>query len=250
MDNYDPPSYWSDRLASVGGLRSTGHAAYSEEYNRWVYRRKGRVLAAALSDVATMEHAVDLGSGVGWVVEQLSVMGAAHVHGFDISEDTVAELQGRFPAHQFDALRLGEDVLPLDDGVADVVTLLDVSYHIVDDDAWENCVAEAARVLRPDAVLVVTDAFGAEEDRPAAHVRFRTVDRWHEHAAACGLRPHSLRPCYRWLSRPPSASALRFLPQRARGALEFALDAVAPSPPHLRCAVYKRVETFSRRTSL
>jgi len=212
--------------------------AYGESYNRWIYRRKGVVLGRALGQVASLERALDLGSGVGWVVDALRRHGAGHVHGVDISADAVTGLRQRFPAYTFDQVRVGEEPLPIADASIDVATFLDVSYHIVDDAAWEPAVAEAARALRPGGSLVVIDAFGAEELRPADHVRFRSADRWHTHAAAVGLDLVSTAPCYRWLSRPRDGSMLRVLPQSMRGALEYGLDTVWSTPSHLACTVY------------
>lgn len=239
-EEYVPAQYWSQRLAGVGGLRSVGHVAYGEAYNGWIYRRKGVVLGRALRQVASVGRALDLGSGVGWVVDQLRRHGAVHVHGIDISPDAVADLRVRFPAFTFDEVRLGEQSLPVVDGSFDVATFLDVSYHIVDDGSWEHAVAEAARALRPGGSLVVIDAFGAEERVPASHVRFRSAGRWHGHARSVGLDHVSTIPCYRWLSRPRDDSVLRVLPQQARGAIEYTLDTVLPAPSHLACTVYAR----------
>jgi SAM-dependent methyltransferase len=238
--DYQPAEYWSDRLAEVGGLRSTGHVSYGEVYNRWLYKRKGVVLARALRDVRRVDRALDLGSGVGWVVEQLQRAGAQHVHGVDISDAAVAELRRRFPTWTFDTVRLGEQPVPAADGSFDVATFLDVAYHIVDDALWEATVADAARLLVRGGGLVVIDAFAPTEIRPASHVRFRAADRWHEHAEAVGLQHVSTTPCYRWLSRSRGASQLRRLPETARAVIEYGLDAVLPSPAHLSCAVYRK----------
>lgn len=239
-EDYVPAQYWAQRLAGVRGLRSVGHVSYGEPYNRWIYRRKGVVLGRALGHVASLERALDLGSGVGWVVDALHGHGAGRVHGLDISADAVAALRERFPDDRFDQVRIGDEPLPVDDGSFDVATFLDVAYHIVDDTAWEQAVAEAARALRPFGSLVVIDAFGATEQVPASHVRFRSADRWHAHAAAVGLDIVTTLPCYRWLSRPRHQSMLRRLPQSLRGAMEYGLDTVLPTPSHLACTVYSR----------
>ena len=238
-DDYRPQAYWSDRLRRVGGLRSTGHQQYSESYNRWIYRRKGVVLRGALRG-ADLTRVVDLGSGVGWVIEQLDALGAREVVGIDIADDAVVALQQRFPRHTFHQVVLGAEPIPVEDGWATTATFLDVTYHIVDETAWESAVADAARVLAPGGRLVVIDAFGAEERRPASHVRFRSLARWELHASAVGLVLDARHPCYRWLSRGRDESQLRRLPQRARGAIEYGLDAVLPRPAHLTAAVFRR----------
>ena len=42
--DFDPKTYWSQRLADVSGLRGVGHLEYDARYNRWLYRQKRRVL--------------------------------------------------------------------------------------------------------------------------------------------------------------------------------------------------------------
>lgn len=239
-DDYTPADYWSGRLSEVGGLRSTGHVSYGEAYNRWLYRRKGIVLQHALRRVDGIGRALDLGSGVGWVVDQLQRAGASDIHGVDISAGAVAALRARFPSFAFDQVRLGEEPLPRGDESVDVATFLDVAYHIVDDDLWAGTVREVGRVVRRGGGLVVIDAFARDEQRPAPHVRFRAADRWHEVAGDAGFVPIATMPCYRWLSRPRNASRLRRLPETVRGAIELGMDAIKSTPSHLACVVYER----------
>jgi SAM-dependent methyltransferase len=236
-DGYRPAEYWSHLLESDFTLRGTGHICYSCGYNRWMYRRKGEVLRRALRDVSLPARALDVGSGTGWVVEQLLRFGAA-VEGCDITEVSVRRLSERFPGLPFRRVALGEDPLPHPDGSFDLVTLIDVAFHIVDEALFEAGVREIARVLAPGGHLIATDGFGDREVVPWEHVRFRPRRRWVEVAGSGGLRLAALRPCYRWLSRDPHELWLRGLPGRVRGALEYALEHAVPRRPHLRCATF------------
>jgi len=232
-EGYDPAQYWSERLETTQGLRGTGHWLYSEHYNRWLYRRKGRALRRALAGVSDPIHALDVGSGTGWVVEQLLALGAT-VEGCDIAAAAVETLRRRYPDVTFFELTLGADSVPRPDEVYDAVTAMDVLYHVTDDTRWDAAVTDLARVLRPGGRLVVTDKFGSSEVHSAAHVRFRSMDRWLDRAAASGLELRESGPLYRWLSREPEESALRRLPDGIRGAVEYALERVAPEPAHMR----------------
>jgi hypothetical protein len=60
---YQPAEYWSRRLQEHFDLRGTGYLSYSSRYNRWLYRRKRRVLRAALHDVPDASLALDVGPG-------------------------------------------------------------------------------------------------------------------------------------------------------------------------------------------
>lgn len=239
-ERYQPAEYWSERLAGQYDLRGTGHLAYSRGYNDWLYRAKRRALRRALGAVQPGASALDLGSGTGWVVEELLRAGA-QVEGCDIAPLAVERLTERFPQASFFQTTLGADPLPGADSSYDVVTALDVMYHVTDDDAWRAAVQEAARVLKPSGILVFSDGLGRDDREPSAHVRFRSQRRWSELAAATGLEQKRVAPYFRWLSRDRHEGALaRRLPDRVRGPLEYALETVAPRPPHMRIAVYSR----------
>ena len=236
---YEPATYWDTRLRSNFSLRGVGHHQYAERYNTWVYRAKARALHKALPIPAPGATALDVGSGVGWVVRQL--LGAGYdVAGCDISPYAVEQLSAAFPEQSFFQLRLGEDALPTGDKTYDVVTILDVTYHIVDDSLWARGVHDLAATLRPGGQLVVIDAFGAQTRDPAAHVRFRSLAMWRNVAAEAGLRLDTVRPVYRWLSRDTQGPATAHLPQRLRGPVEFALESLVPRTPHMRIARFSK----------
>lgn len=228
--------FWEQRLERAFSLQGTGHTLFSPSYNVWLYRHKARCLRRALIG-APEGRALDVGSGTGWVVDQLMTAGRS-VTGCDITETAVRELSARLPAASFHHLALGTDPLPGSQYA--VATALDVTYHVVDDELWRTGVADIARVLRVGGWLVVTDAFGDADERPAEHVRFRSWATWLDAAADLGLRPVKRFAYYRWLSRDRNDGAFARLPGRARGPLEFALERIAPLPAHMRCAVFER----------
>ena len=236
-EGYDPAQYWSERLDAGLGLRGTGHWRYSERYNRWLYRRKGRVLRRALAGITPPMHAFDVGSGTGWVVEQLVALGAT-ADGSDIAESAVHDLGRRYPDADFFQLAIGTDRVPQPDGAYDVVTAMDVLYHVTDDDQWHAAVLELARLLRPGGRLVVTDGLAEADVQPAPHVRFRSMGRWLDTAARTGLELYESGPLFRWLSRSPEVPGFRRLPDGLRGGVEYALDRLAPNPPHMRWATF------------
>jgi SAM-dependent methyltransferase len=236
-DSYEPKSYWSRRLEADFDLRGTGHAAYSARYNTWLYRQKAVVLRKALADVPRGVRALDVGSGVGWVVAQLLRRGFT-VEGCDITDVAVERLTERFPSVPFLVLALGQDAIPRDDHVYDVVTMLDVAYHIVEDDVWVAGLRELRRVLKPGGRLIVTDRLGDQPDRVAAHVRFRSREDWENAGGSLGLRLIRVSPLFRWLARDAWIRGWSKMPDHARGATEYLLERAIPRTPQLRWAVF------------
>jgi SAM-dependent methyltransferase len=238
-DRYEPAEYWSTRLGDQYDLRGTGHLSYSHAYNRWLYRAKRRALRKALPRAGASDRALDLGSGTGWVVQEL-VRAGYGVDGCDIAPLAVSRLRTRFPEARFFELTLGADPLPADDASCSVVTALDVMYHVDSDEAWRATLAEVARVLRPGGVFLASDGFGSAEAEPAKHVRFRSRALWAEATAGIDLREERLEPYFRWLSRDRDGGRLSALPDGVRGATEYALETLARREPHMRLGVFAR----------
>jgi SAM-dependent methyltransferase len=236
---YKPAEYWSERLTADYNLRGTGHLGYTPAYNDWIYRTKRRALRRGLKGVKPGGAALDLGSGTGWVVQELLGRGMS-VDGCDITPIAVERLSERFPQARFFQIALGTTPLPRDDASFDVVIALDVTYHMTDDDLWREAVRDVGRVLRPGGRFLFSDRLGDHDVAAAEHVRFRSVRSWDAAAAAGGLRRTALVPYYRWISRERGSGPLSRLPDGARGAVEYALETLAPREPHVRLGVFER----------
>jgi SAM-dependent methyltransferase len=167
---------------------------------------------------------LDIGSGAGhWIGFYRDVVGAETVVGVEISNGAVAELERAFGGEvevvQADvaspAFSLGREF--------DLVSAIGVMFHIVEDEAWEQALANLARHLAPDGALVVSGQFGFvtenvqfhrtdtfatwEEFRTAAagaslvNKRIRSLRRWRRAARRAGLRVE-------WLKRTAKSVSL------------------------------------------
>lgn len=237
----DPERYWGDRLDRHRGSRGTGHISYSESYNRWLYRAKGRALSRALRQAGEPRQAIDIGSGTGWVVDQLASRGIS-ANGCDLVPEAVERLRDRHPGSDFSVVRVGRDALPATDSSVDLVTALDVLYHVVDDAEWRFSLDEIRRVLEPSGFAIVTDGFGQTTDSPAPHVKFRSRESWKEALTKVQMTTVARIPLYRWLSRDREELWLPRAPDSLRGPAELALEYVAPRAPHLWMAVLGPVD--------
>ncbi len=234
---YEPEGYWEQRLGRDFSLRGTGHASFSTDYNDWVYRRKGDVLAQALASVPAGSEALDIGSGVGWVVQQLLGQGF-HVEGCDITDVAVQQLSEQCPGTVFFKSAVGSAPLPRAEGTYDVVTMLDVAYHITDDAFWAAAVADIGRVLKVGGILIITDRLAERAARVSDHVQFRSRADWERAGSTSHLRLTKVGGLYTWLGREADIRGWRLLPEGIRGPLEYARDTkVRHAAPHLRWAV-------------
>lgn len=145
-------------------------AAYTEAYYRewcagyeeWV-SSEGRAVAGiypGFLDRAGMRSGdvvVDLGTGRGELLAVAVERGATRAYGIEYSPDAVAmasktlEAHGvtdRAEVHLADARKI-----PLDDGIADLVCLVDVVEHLTPDEL-DRALSEAHRLLRPGGRVV------------------------------------------------------------------------------------------------
>jgi cyclopropane fatty-acyl-phospholipid synthase-like methyltransferase len=140
-------------------------SAYDEDYylsaclghEEWA-RSEGREAAGIYAGVlararlAPGEVVVDLGTGRGELPAVAVESGASFAHGIEYSSDAVGLARRTIEARGVDdrVSILEADVrrVPLDDGIADLVTLIDVVEHLTPDELFRALV-EARRLLRP-----------------------------------------------------------------------------------------------------
>jgi SAM-dependent methyltransferase len=236
---FDSDAYWSSRLTDHWDLQGVGHRDYPPAYNRWLFRRKHAVLSRALRG-ARLDHVLDLGSGTGWVVAELKAAGARQVEGCELTEIAVDRLRRTMPDETFHRVDIARAPLPVADGAIDVVTMLDVAYHLVDDAGLHHAVGEIARVLRPGGVAFITDAFDRDRHTPAEHVVFRGLPQWGNVLAGVPLSIVKTMPYFRTLSHPRTNTWRHWWHPAIRGPVEWAMDTTLPIRPWLRLAVLRR----------
>jgi dolichyl-phosphate beta-glucosyltransferase len=183
---------FSDALASTLVDSDTSH---------WWFRSKGSFVAGALRTTRIDRDGflVDVGAGaggvttvLGWRPDRLVTLDGA---------ETLVRIGQQRHAH-LGAVGLGER-LPLRDGSATVVTLLDVIEHL--DDPVVT-LREAGRVLADDGVLVVTvpahESLWSGADELLGHVRRYNRAMLREHLEAGGFVVERSTHIFSWLVLP------------------------------------------------
>ncbi len=174
----DPQGYWDARHRHFGDdLDGVGVIGLGERANERDYRAKWTAIAAAL-DAAGIPPAatvLDAGCGIGWFTERLADRGH-DVSGSDFSSDALRLARRRLgPCVPLVHSSL-EDLALLER--FDVVVNIDVLFHVVDDQRWEQAVSNLAGHVAPGGHLVIQEALRASGDTtPSAHhIHFRTLD--------------------------------------------------------------------------
>ncbi len=169
------------------------HAAGLEEPRRLTDLPPEKVVV--LLDLRGSETVVDYGAGTGmYTVPIAAALKAGRVFAVDEHAELLAFIDAKLAAAEVPAERVvkvqtAENHVPLDDGGADRVLLLNVLHHLWDEPA---ALGEIVRLLAPGGRLVVVDY--AQMDRPVGppndHVL--SLDQARTTVAGMGLRELSV----------------------------------------------------------
>jgi len=174
--NFDPADYWQRRLSAEYSLGSVGWSTLGTSFNRWAYAIRGRVFTrAARAAVSAPERAsvLDVGSGTGFYLDLWQQLGVSRITGSDLTPVAVERLARLYPTATIQKVDIGDADLPLSAGAFDAISIMDVLYHIVDDDRYAQALASLARLLKPDGVLLLTENLLSQQTR-AVHQIFRS----------------------------------------------------------------------------
>jgi len=158
--DYDPRTYWS-KLHREGSLRSVGQSGLPVELNLWLYRALERNMSAFLRRNGLMAPApsrvFEVGVGTGYWTAFWYQVGAKRVDGCDLVEEAVAKLAARFPDGTFTAGDIADRGVIPDDQSYDLVTVLNVLLHILDEDRFAAAAAHVAAAVRPGGHLILVE---------------------------------------------------------------------------------------------
>jgi SAM-dependent methyltransferase len=164
-EDFDPERYWEQRLSDSYTLGSVGWSGLGESFNHWMYAvRKHvfrRVVRESIDDLSTL-RVLDIGSGTGFYLDAWRALGVLDLSGSDLTTTAVTRLRAAFvdvPVHQLD---IGGDPEHLPQGQYDVVSIMDVLYHVVDDKRYARALHNLSRLLKPGGKLILSENCVAE----------------------------------------------------------------------------------------
>jgi len=159
-EEFDPNRYWEQRLTDSYTLGSVGWSGLGEAFNRWMYAVRKRVFRRVVGesiDNPSDLRVLDLGSGTGFYLNVWRELGVRDLSGSDLTSTAVTRLRAAFahiPIHQLD---IGGDPEQLPDEQYDVVSIMDVLYHVVDDQRYAQALHNLSRLLKPGGKLIFSE---------------------------------------------------------------------------------------------
>lgn len=212
LTTFDPRRYWEQRLSTRYTLGSTGWLSLGERFNSWSYAVRRLVFTRLACDALNGKrsaHVLDVGSGTGFYLNLWQQLGVEQIVGSDLTSAAVERLRVRFPRATIQRIDIGTTELPLGPRQYDAISVMDVMFHIVDDDRYVQSLQNLAGLLKPDGRLIFSEIFVPQEYR-SEHQVSRTKVQIESMLSAAGLTVACTRPVF-FLMNTPVASQSRLL---------------------------------------
>jgi len=207
-DDFNPQSYWENRLADKFDLTGVGFRRKSVAFNKWVYRVRTELLDGLFEKNQwpfAGKSALDVGSGTGYFIEYWLSRKAGHVTGIDIAEISIERLKRQYPQLTFVRGDLSNPGLRLE-GRFDYVSIFDVLFHIIDNNRFVEVAGNLAKVCRPGARVFITDIFGKKSFAGARHCHNRSLSYYVDVFSRYGFKLRSMTPLFFTLLPPSGIS--------------------------------------------
>lgn len=179
MKAFDAQAYWDRRLTQYPGLTGVGYRRLGAAYNRWLYRIRSHVvrrLIATLHLGAQRSRVIDIGSGTGHYVREWLLAAAGEVTASDFSEAALEQLRTAFPGIQAIQLDITAAALPASLRRYDVVSAFDVLFHVTDDNAYRQAIANCYALCRRGGYFVFSELLFKRRREAKPNMGARTRD--------------------------------------------------------------------------
>lgn len=187
-EGYDASAYWGDRFTRHGAsLKGAGDEGLSEEENRRQYEEAARVFVEVCRGAGVdfpTARVLEIGCGSGFYTGLLADLGVSNYVGLDITDVLFSELGERFP--QFDFVK--QDITTHRvDGTFDLIVMIDVIEHIVEDEKLSSAMEHVKDALAPTGVVVLAPVMQKATDH-LFYVRFWSLEELRERFPAHLIR--------------------------------------------------------------
>jgi len=229
--------------ATGGGVFDDRNAAdlAASDTQHWWFRSKAEFVSSAFEGAPAGGYLVDIGAGSGGVTAMLRWPRELKV-AVDGNEQLVRDARER---HALEAVAADVADVPLPDGSASIVCLLDVIEHLTDPGP---ALREAGRLLRPGGSLVVTvpahPSLWSVTDEALGHARRYSRATLLKELEATGFESTSLTHVFSWLFLPV------WLKRRRDTQPQLGLDVSSPAIERIAVVLTRLERGLVRRVSL
>lgn len=211
---YNPKEYWVGRLEENFNIDGVGFDLFGKHYNEWMYKMKKRNLQRVIQKLlspARDKRVLDIGCGTGFYVDVWLEHGVKYLTGIDISNVSTKELSNSYPKFKFYNADISSPTLikdiPFEEGNYDIITAIDVLFHIVDDDKFEQAIKNIELACSNNAVILITDIFPHKRPYILFHQKSRTLEEYVKILSRNGIEIIDRIPVHYLLNAPVDISS-------------------------------------------
>lgn len=202
---FDAEHYWEGRLGDDWSLRGVGLRRLGSNFNAWAYRRRGERFEAIVEEFVpdrAGRRVLDVGSGTGFYLDAWLRLGVADLTGLDLSTVAASKLQGRYPELEILRADISDGPGSLAPGTFDVISCMDVLFHVVDHRRYAAALQTICTLLRPGGVFVWSDMFVHGPEEVQEHIVIRSLYRIEALLDHAGLAIAARRPMFFLMNEP------------------------------------------------
>jgi 2-polyprenyl-3-methyl-5-hydroxy-6-metoxy-1,4-benzoquinol methylase len=163
-ETFNPDSYWENRLDKIKGLEGVGFKKLGPAFNKWAYKVRRNVFLKQVNffnfDIKN-NKVLDIGSGTGFYIQIWNELKAAKITGIDISPTAIDTLKKTFPLDNFFLSDIGAENFnePKNFEKYDLISCMDVLFHIVDDTRFEQSIKNISSILNSGGHFIYSDFY-------------------------------------------------------------------------------------------
>ena len=169
---YDARRFWGDRFRRHGlSLAGSGLERLSGEANAVMYAEAAKRFKEVLLEEKVQllgARVLEIGCGPGFYTDLCRQLGAQSYVGVDITDVLFPVLREKFPEWDFQKQDVTEGVI---EGLFDVVLMIDVAQHIVEDHRLTAALVNVTRSLAPDGTFLINLPDPSSGPRRLCHAR-------------------------------------------------------------------------------
>jgi SAM-dependent methyltransferase len=210
MTETNAKHYWESLHSKHYGLTSVGYIGVGRPFNAWMYRVRQRVFRKTMQAFIPVRgdlEILDIGSGTGFYLDRWRELGFRHISGSDVSEMAVERLRERYPSLDIAQLDIGEESAGPIRRQFDIVSIIDVLFHITSDHKYERAFENLAKLVKPGGVLVFSENFVHQVGSRDAQQINRSIADIESLLEKVGFEPLARRPMFVLMNYPVDSTS-------------------------------------------
>jgi SAM-dependent methyltransferase len=210
MTQIDAKDYWESLHTKNYGLTSVGYIGVGKPFNAWMYRVRRRVFRKTMERFLPVRNdleILDIGSGTGFYLDRWRELGFQKISGSDVSEIAVERLRKRWRSFDIAQLDIGEELAELTQRQFDVVSIMDVLFHITSDRKYEQAFVNLAKLVKPGGILVFSENFVHQTGSTEAQQVNRSIAEINSLLDNAGFEPLARRPMFVLMNYPVDSTS-------------------------------------------